>query len=142
MQAYYRCLSISYKAESEVTLHTGPDSLSCWAPSPNDPAVDDNTDDWLDRTMGFAVFLMNSTILWIGRLGLPHHPDEQISCLGWFTAQDLICSAYHQAGDEYDPSAIDIPCSQKAQHTDEWLKLIQAVKNGFSDPNKVQIDQD
>ena len=45
------------------TLHTGPDSLSHHAPSPNDPAVDDDMDDWLDRTMGFAVILMNSTIL-------------------------------------------------------------------------------
>jgi len=81
------------------TLHTGPDSLSHQAPSPNDPVVDDNTDDWLDRTMGFAVILMNSTIPWIGWLGIPHHTDDQVSHLGWFTAWDSICSAYHQAGD-------------------------------------------
>jgi len=51
-------------------------------PSPNDPVVDDNTDDWLDRTMGFAVILMNSTIPWIGWLGIPHHTDDQVPILG------------------------------------------------------------
>ena len=109
------------------TLHTGPDGLSHWTPSPNDPVVDDDMDDWLDRTMGFAVILMNSTVLWTSQLGLSHHPDDQVSCLGWFTAQDSICSAYHQAGNGSDSSAIHIPCSQEAQHADEQLKLIQSI---------------
>jgi len=38
------------------TLHIGPDSLSHWAPSPTYPVVDNDMDDWLDRTMGFASF--------------------------------------------------------------------------------------
>jgi len=86
--------------------------------------VDDDTDDWLDRTMGFAVILMNSTAPWTRWLGLPHHPDDQISCPGWFTMQDSVYSAYHQAGNGYDSLAIYIPHSQEAQHADEWLKLI------------------
>jgi len=57
--------------------HTGPDGLSVCAPSP-DPIVDDNTDEWLDRTMGFAVVLMNTTTPWTSWLGLPHQPDDQV----------------------------------------------------------------
>jgi len=91
------------------TLHTGPDGLSCHAPSPNDCIVDDNMDDWLDRTMGFAVVLMNSTTLWTGQLGIPHHPDDQAFHLGWFTTWDLVYSAYHQAGDNHDLLAVEIP---------------------------------
>jgi len=41
-------------------LHTGPDSLSWCATSPNDPVEEDNVDDWLDKTMSFAIVLMNS----------------------------------------------------------------------------------
>ena len=109
------------------TLHTRPEGLSCCAPSPNDPIVDDDTDDWVDRTMGFAVVLMNTTTLWTSWLGLPHQLDHQVSHLGQFTAWDLICSAYHQAGDECDLPAVNIPHSQEAQCAEEWLKLIQAV---------------
>ena len=54
------------------TLPTGLDGLSCHDPSPNDPIVDDDTDDWLDRTMGFSVILMNSTTPWTSQLGFPH----------------------------------------------------------------------
>jgi len=77
--------------------------------------------------MGFAVVLMNSTVPWTGQLGLPHHPDDQVSYLGWFTSWDSICSAYHQARGEYDSSDIEIPHSQEAQNTDEWLKFIWAI---------------
>ena len=107
------------------TLPTGLDGLSCHDPSPNDPIVDDDTDDWLERTMGFSVILMNATTPWTGWLGLPHHPDNQVSHLGWFTACNSVYSAYHQAGDIYDVPAIEIPHSQEAQHTNGWL--IQAV---------------
>jgi len=89
--------------------------------------VDNDTDDWLDRTMGFAVILMNSTVLWTGRLGLPHHLDNQVSCLGWFTSWDSVCSAYHQTGGEYDLLTVDIPHSQEAQNADKWLKFIQSI---------------
>ena len=77
--------------------------------------------------MGFAAVLMNSTIPWTIRLGLPHHLDHQVSLLWCFTAQDSIFSAYNQAGDEYNSSAVHIFCSQEAQHADEQLKLLQAI---------------
>jgi len=109
------------------TLHTGPDGLSCQAPSPNDPVVDDDMDDWLDRTMGFAIILMNSTVPWTSQLGLPHHQHNQHPCLGWFTLQDPVCSVYHQAGEEYDSLAMDIPHSQEAQNADEWLNFFRAI---------------
>ena len=109
------------------TLHTGLDGLSCHAPSPNDPIVEDNTDDWLDRTMGFAVILMNTTAPWTGQLGLLHHLDNQVCHLGWFTTWNLLCPAYHQTGDNYDLLPIEIPCSQEAQHTDKWLKLAWVI---------------
>src|SRR5882724_10646293 len=109
------------------TLHTGPDGLSHQASSPNDPVVDDDMDDWLDSTMGFAIVLMNSTVPWTGQLGLPHHQHDQCPCLGWFTLWDPVCSAYHQARGEYDSLAMDIPRSQESQNTDKWLKFVQAI---------------
>src|SRR5467141_344509 len=35
-------------------LHTGPDGLSHWASSPNDPVEEDEADDWLNKTMSFT----------------------------------------------------------------------------------------
>jgi len=103
------------------------DSLSCHAPSPNDPILDDNMDDWLDMTMGFAVILMNSTTPWTSWLDLPHHLDNQAFHLGWFTTWDLVYLAYHQAGDNHNLPAMEIPHSQEGQHTDKWLKHIWAI---------------
>jgi len=55
-------------------LHTGPDGLSCHAASPNDLIdEDEDTDDWLDRTMSFAIILMNSWPSWSRRLNSPYH---------------------------------------------------------------------
>jgi len=70
---------------------------------------------------------MNSTVPWPSRLGLPHHQDDHIYYLGWFTSWDSIFSAYHLARGEYHLPAIDIPHSQEAQNTDEWLKFVQAI---------------
>ena len=52
------------------TQHNGPDGLSRRMPSPNDPLPVDDSDDWLDRTMSFAVVLMNSAPSWSIRLTL------------------------------------------------------------------------
>jgi len=41
-------------------LHTGLDGLSWHTISPNDPVEEDDADDWLDKTMSFAIVLMNS----------------------------------------------------------------------------------
>jgi len=52
-------------------LHTGPDGLSWHAISPNDPVEEDNVDDWLNKTMSFAIILMNSRPSWASRLNAP-----------------------------------------------------------------------
>src|SRR5882724_3141841 len=50
-------------------LHTGLDGLSCHAASPNDLInEDEDADDWLDRTMSFAIIIMNSQPSWSSRL--------------------------------------------------------------------------
>src|SRR5882724_7461075 len=50
-------------------LHTGLDGLSHHATSPNDPIdEDEDADEWLDRTMSFAIVLMNSWPSWSSRL--------------------------------------------------------------------------
>src|SRR5882724_3646392 len=41
-------------------LHTGPDGLSWRTISPNDPVEEDDADDWLNKTMSFAIVLKNS----------------------------------------------------------------------------------
>src|SRR5882672_1257502 len=56
-------------------LHTGPDGLSCWASSPNDPVEEDDVDDWLDKTMSFAIVLMNSRPTWSQRLNSSCRPN-------------------------------------------------------------------
>src|SRR5882724_2096109 len=56
------------------TLHTRPDGLSRRAASPNDLIdEDEDTDDWLDRTMSFAIVLMNSRPSWSSRLNSYYH---------------------------------------------------------------------
>ena len=52
-------------------LHTGPDGLSQHAISPNDPVEEDDADDWLNKTMSFAIILMNSWPSWASRLNAP-----------------------------------------------------------------------
>src|SRR5882724_9638801 len=58
-------------------LHTGPDGLSCHATSPNNLIdEDEDGDDWLDRTMSFAVVLMNSWPSWSSRLNSSYRPTQ------------------------------------------------------------------
>src|SRR5882724_9835535 len=61
-------------------LHTGPDGLSCHAASPNDLIdKDEDADDWLDRTMSFAIVLMNSWPSWSSRLKSSYCPTQVAS---------------------------------------------------------------
>src|SRR5882724_11485064 len=56
-------------------LHTGLDGLSCRAASPNNPInEDEDTDNWLDRIMSFAIILMNSWPSWSSRLNSSYRP--------------------------------------------------------------------
>ena len=59
------------------SLHTGPDGLSHHAASPNYLIdEDEDADDWLDRTMSFAIILMNSQPSWSSRLNSSYHPVD------------------------------------------------------------------
>jgi len=62
-------------------LHTGPDGLSWCAISPNDPVEEDNVDDWLNKTMSFAIVLMNSLPSWASRLNAPYDLTQSSSYL-------------------------------------------------------------
>src|SRR5882724_6316073 len=55
-------------------LHMGPDGLSCHASSPNNPIEEDDTDDWLERTMSFAIVLMDYWPSWATKLIFSCHP--------------------------------------------------------------------
>src|SRR5882724_10407443 len=58
-------------------LHTGPDGLSHRAASPNNLInEDEDTDDWLDRTMSFAIVIMNSQPSWSSRLNCSYCPTQ------------------------------------------------------------------
>src|SRR5882724_7035704 len=57
--------------------HTGPYGLSRHAASPNDPInEDEDMDDWLDRTMSFAIVLMKSQPSWSSRLNSSYGPTQ------------------------------------------------------------------
>ena len=62
-------------------LHTGPDGLSWRAISPNDLVEEDDADDWLDKTMSFAIILMNSRPSWASRLNVPYGLTQSSSLL-------------------------------------------------------------
>ena len=60
--------------------HTGLDGLSCCAASPNDLIdEDEDADNWLDRTMSFAIVLMNSRPSWSSRLNSSYLPTQVAS---------------------------------------------------------------
>jgi len=61
-------------------LHTGPDGLSHCAAASNDLInEDEDADDWLDRTISFAVILMNSQPSWSSRLNSSYRPTQATS---------------------------------------------------------------
>src|SRR5882724_5099835 len=61
-------------------LHTGLDGLSHCAASPNNLInEDEDADNWLDRTMSFAVVIMNSRPSWSSRLNSSYHPTRDTS---------------------------------------------------------------
>src|SRR5882724_1079585 len=49
---------------------------SCCTSSPNDPIEEYDTDDWLDRTMSFAIVPMNCQQSWASKLNSSHHPTQ------------------------------------------------------------------
>jgi len=68
---------------------------SCCASSPNDPIEEDDTDDWLDRTMSFAIVLMNCQQSWASKLNSSHHLTQS--------------NSYHPTqSDSYHPTQSDL----------------------------------
>jgi len=62
-------------------LHTDLDSLSWHTIFLNDSVEEDDVDDWLNKTMLFAIILMNSKPSWASRLNTPYCPTHSSSHL-------------------------------------------------------------
>ena len=112
------------------TLHNALDGLSRHTHSPNDPVDEEDSDDWLDRTMGFAVVLMNSATPWSHQLQLS-------SPVGFPLVSSLpstsfsACSEYLHADSQPTRPSPEIPCSTHAQLADDRLDTVQSI---LSDP--------
>src|SRR5882672_561562 len=108
-------------------LHTGPDGLSHRASSPNNPVEEDDVDDWLDKTMSFAVVLMNSRPTWSQRLNSSYRPN--FTNLPTRSAE--ICPRFYPRYSVYledeaseDPPPSNIPHSESALLVDDRLDSV------------------
>ena len=113
-------------------LHTGPDGLSWHAISPNDPVEEDNADDWLDKTMSFAIILMNSRPSWASRLNEPCGSTQSSSYLlcrlvPYHPKTHLSCSVFFEDEDIEGQDTPEIPRSEPAQCADDHLDAVQAI---------------
>src|SRR5882672_5584785 len=111
-------------------LHTGPDGLSCQASSPNDPVEEDDTNDWLDKTMSFAVVLMNSHPSWSQRLNSSYRPNCPNLPTRLAENHPKVCprySVYLEDEVSEDPPPSNIPRSQSAQLADDHLDSVQKL---------------
>src|SRR5882724_3840299 len=113
-------------------LHTGPHGLSHCAASPNNLInEDEDVDDWLDRTMSFAVVIMNSQPSWSSRLNYSYCLTRATSywpISHWPSCQNFLTtySIYlEDEGHEEVPTPV-IPCSDLAQHANDRLEAVHA----------------
>jgi len=98
-------------------LHTGLDGLSCHSASPNDPIEEDeDVDDWLDRTMRFAIVLMNSQPSWSSRLTSSYC----LNCQKYFPTYLIYLE--DEVPEEVPPPII--PHSYLAQHANDHLDAV------------------
>src|SRR5882672_9847715 len=111
-------------------LHTGPDGLSRRASSPNDPVEEDDADDWLDKTMSFAIVLMNSCPTWSQRLNSSYRPN----CANLPTRSAENCPRFYLRYSVYledeaseDPPPSTIPRSESALLTDDRLDSVRKL---------------
>src|SRR5882672_1128479 len=111
-------------------LHTGLDGLSRRASSPNDPVEEDDADDWLDKTMSFAVVLMNSRPTWSQRLNSSYCPN----CANLPTHSTENCPRFYPRYSVYledeaseDPPPSTIPHSESALLADDHLDSVQKL---------------
>ena len=112
-------------------LHTGLDGLSHHS-SPNDPIEEDeDMDGWLDRTMSFAIILMNSQPSWSSRLN-SYHLIQATSY--WWNTYQLKHQKYfptyliylEDEGPEEVPTPV-IPHSDLAQRANDRLDAVCAM---------------
>src|SRR5882672_6716045 len=111
-------------------LHTGLDGLSRRASSPNDPVEEDDADDWLDKTMSFAVVLMNSRPSWSQRLNSSYHPNcpNLPTCLAENCPKPCLrYSVYLEDEVSEDLLPSNIPRSESAQLADDRLDSVQKL---------------
>jgi len=114
-------------------LHTGPDGLSHHATSPNDPIEEDEeVNDWLDRTMTFAIILMNSWPSWSSRLNSSYCPTQatlyqlntyQLNHQKYFPTYLIYLE--DEVPEEVPPPII--PCSDLAQHSNDHVDAVHAM---------------
>jgi len=116
-------------------LHTGPDGLSCHAASPNNLIdEDEDTDDWLDRTMSFAIVLMNSRPSWSSRLNSSYRPTRVASYwlisyrpISFQPSHQKLFPVYSIYLEDEGPKEVPtpvIPCSVLAQHANDRLDAV------------------
>src|SRR5882724_9326623 len=113
-------------------LHNGLDGLSQCAISPNDSVEEDDADDWLNKTMSFAIILMNSRPSWASRLNAPCSSTQSLSYLlyrpvPYRPKTHLLCSLFFEDEDIEGQDTPEIPCSEPAQHADDRLDAVQAI---------------
>ena len=108
----------------------GLDGLSHWAASQNDLVEEDNVDDWLNKTMSFAIILMNSRPSWSQRLNSSYH----LNCPNLPTRLAENCpkvcprySVYLEDEVSEDPPPSNIPHSESAQLADDRLDSVQKL---------------
>src|SRR5882724_4057506 len=111
-------------------LHTGPDGLSHCAASPNDLIdEDEDVDDWFDRTMSFAIVLMNSWPSWSSRLNSSYHLTQATSYwpTSYWLSHQFFFPTYliylEDEGPKEVPTPI-IPHSDLAQHANDCLDAV------------------
>ena len=124
--------------------HAGPDGLSRWPPSDDDPPDTDDFEDWLDNSYSFCVTLLNDRLLpssimpCSAHLGchFPRLPPSAPSASGCFLLLPIpppifvqsYSFVFHSSTSTFNPDAkpdpSTIPWSTKAIAREAWICLI------------------
>jgi hypothetical protein len=117
--------------------HTAPDGLSRRPRAPEDEDEEDDADDWLDKTMGFAVVLMNSIP------SVVHPPAAAVSLLPTADTTFPLVSAYFSSIYSHEVEDAVIPRSKKAEAADDRIAAVEKLlKNPFEKSSgNVEIDE-
>jgi len=110
--------------------------------SPNYPVEEDNVDDWLNKTMSFAIILMNPWPSWASRLNAPYGPTQPSSYppnwpIPYWPKTYLSCSVFLEDENAEVEDTPEIPHSGTAQHADNHLDAVQAILLDFLTPTEL-----